>query len=206
VVRLLAGRPAIEVRAFTGRWDPRRPTEGAYNAQIQFADGTFASLTYSGYGRFDTDEFNGWIGELGQQRDPELYGAARALLSQAKSQEDETRLKDRRAYGPAASDAFQGGKDLTHNHFGLIVVSCERADLRPTPEGVLVYGDTERRLEKAPVPSVPRAEVVDELYAAVKSNKKPLHGGEWGLATLEVCLAILRSAEARKTIKLEYQI
>ena len=206
VVRLLAGRPAIEVRAFTGRWDPRRPTEGAYNAQIQFADDTFAALTYSGYGRFDTDEFNGWIGELGQKRDPKLYGAARALLSQSKSQEDETRLKDRRAYGPAASDAFRGGKDLMHNHFGLIVASCERADLRPTPEGVFVYGDTERRLEKVPVPGVPRAEVVDEFHAAVRSNKTPLHSGEWGLATLEICLAILRSAEAGTTIKLEYQI
>jgi phthalate 4,5-cis-dihydrodiol dehydrogenase len=206
VVRLLAGGPAAAVRAFTGSWDPRRPTEGAYNAQIQFADGAFASLTYSGYGHFDSDEFTGWVGELGQKRDPKIYGAARALLSQAKTQEDETLLKDRRAYGPAASDAFQGGKDLTHNHFGLIVASCERADLRPTPEGVLVYGDDERRLEKVPVPAVPRSEVVDELYAAVRSNQAPLHSGAWGLATLEICLAILRSAETGQTVKLEHQI
>jgi phthalate 4,5-cis-dihydrodiol dehydrogenase len=206
VVRLLAAQPATELRAFTGRWDPSRPTEGAYNAQIQFADGAFAALTYSGYGHFDTDEFNGWIGELGQKRDPDSYGAARALLSQAKNQDEETRLKDRRAYGPAASDAFRGGKDLTHNHFGLIVASCEHADLRPTPDGVFVYGDTERRLEKVPVPGVPRSEVVDELYAAVRSNQKPLHSGEWGLATLEICLAILRSAETRQIIKLEHQI
>jgi phthalate 4,5-cis-dihydrodiol dehydrogenase len=206
VVRLLAGQPATTVRAFTGSWDPRRPTEGAYNAQIQFADGAFASLTYSGYGHFDTDEFNGWIGELGQKRDPNVYGAARSLLSQAKTQEGETRLKDRRAYGPAASDAFQGGKDLTHNHFGLIVASCELADLRPTPEGVFVYGNAERRLEKVSVPGVPRSEVVDELYAAVKQKRKPLHSGEWGLATLEICLAILRSAEGAQAIKLEHQI
>jgi phthalate 4,5-cis-dihydrodiol dehydrogenase len=206
VVRLLAGQPAAAVRAFTGSWDRRRPTEGAYNAQIQFADGAFAALTYSGYGHFDSDEFTGWVGELGQKRDSKIYGAARALLSQAKTQEDETRLKDRRAYGPAASDAFQGGKDLTHNHFGLIVASCERADLRPTPEGVFVYGDDERRLEKVPVPGVPRSEVVDELYAAVKSNQAPLHSGEWGLATLEICLAILRSAETGKTVKLGHQI
>jgi phthalate 4,5-cis-dihydrodiol dehydrogenase len=206
VVRLLAGQPATELRALTGSWDPSRPTEGAYNAQIQFADGAFAALTYSGYGHFDTDEFNSWIGELGQKRDPNVYGAARALLSQAKNQEEETRLKDRRAYGPAASDAFRGGKDLTHNHFGLIVVSCERADLRPTPDGVFVYGDAERRLDKVAVSGVPRSEVVDELYAAVRSNQKPLHSGEWGLATLEICLAILRSAETGQIIRLEHQI
>lgn len=206
VVRLLAGQPATELRALTGSWDPSRPTEGAYNAQIQFADGAFAALTYSGYGHFDTDEFNSWIGELGQKRDPNVYGAARALLGQAKNQQDETRLKDRRAYGPAASDAFRGGKDLTHNHFGLIVVSCERADLRPTPDGVFVYGDAERRLDKVPVSGVPRSEVVDELYAAMRSNRKPLHSGKWGLATLEICLAILHSAKSGQMIKLEHQI
>jgi phthalate 4,5-cis-dihydrodiol dehydrogenase len=194
------------VRAFTGSWDERRPTEGAYNAQIEFGGGAFASLTYSGYGHFDTDEFNGWIGELGQQRDPNSYGGARALLSQAKTQDDETKLKDRRAYCPSASDAFQGGKGLTHNHFGFIVVSCEHADLRPTSEGVFVYGDVERRLEKLDVPAVPRAEVVDELYAAVVMGQPPLHTGAWGLATLEVCLGILRSAETRQDVSLEHQI
>jgi phthalate 4,5-cis-dihydrodiol dehydrogenase len=206
IVRLLAGSPATAVRAFTGSWDERRPTEGAYNAQIEFGGGAFASLTYSGYGHFDTDEFNGWIGELGQKRDPNSYGGARALLGQAKTQDDETKLKDRRAYGPSASDAFQGGKGLAHNHFGLIVVSCEHADLRPTSEGVFVYGDVERRLEKLDVPAVPRAEVVDELYAAVVMGQPPLHTGAWGLATLEVCLGILRSAETRQDVRLEHQI
>src|SRR4029077_7354468 len=39
IVRLLAGAKATSVRAFTGNWDPARPTEGAYNAQIKFEDG-----------------------------------------------------------------------------------------------------------------------------------------------------------------------
>ncbi len=206
VVRLLAGSPAVSVRAFTGRWDPKRPTEGAYSAQIQFAGGAFAALTYSGYGRFDTDEFNGWIGELGQRRDPQSYGGARTLLAAAKTAEEETRLKERRAYGPSASDAFTGSKDAMHNHFGLIVVSCERADLRPTPAGVLVYGDSERRLESLEPPRVPRSEVVDELHAAVVQGQEPLHSGAWGLATLEICLAILRAAETGQEVRLEHQI
>ena len=53
------------MRAFTGNWVAARNTEGAYSAQIGFADGSFASLTYSGYAHFDTDEFMGWRGELG---------------------------------------------------------------------------------------------------------------------------------------------
>ena len=40
---------------------------------------------------------------------------------------------------------------------------------------------------------MPRAEVIDELYDAVV-GPAPIHSGEWAMATLEVCLAILRSA------------
>lgn len=206
VVRLLAGCRAGTVRAFTGRWDEKRPTEGAYNVQIGFDGGAFASLTYSGYGRFDSDEFNGWIGELGQKRNPETYGVARALLSGAETQEDEIRLKERRAYGPTGSDAFVSNKEHTHNHFGFVVVSCERADLRPTPEGVLVYGDNERRLERIDLPDIPRSEVIDELYAAVVEGRKPLHSGMWGLATLEICLAILNSSKSGQVVRLQHQV
>lgn len=206
VVRLLAGCRALSVRAFTGRWDAARPTEGAYNAQISFDGGVFASLTYSGYGRFDTDEFNNWIGELGQPRDSGSYGGARALLHEATTPEQEARLKDRRAYGPAASDAFRGGKGLAHNHFGLVVASCDLADLRPMSEGILVYGNDERHLERLKPPDVPRAEVVDELYGAVALGRPALHSGEWGLATLEICLAVLRSAASGQDVRLEHQI
>jgi phthalate 4,5-cis-dihydrodiol dehydrogenase len=207
VVRLLVGSPAVTVRASTGNWDKKRPTEGAYSAHIQFANGAFASLTYSGYGRFDTDEFNGWVGELGQSRNPESYGTARAMLGQAHSQADETRLKERRAYGASTPDRHQKTDErLRHNHFGLIVVSCERADLRPVPDGVIIHDDTARWLDKLEQPTVPRAEVIDELCAAVIDGKAPLHSGEWGLATLEICTAILASAAADRTIVLEHQI
>ena len=205
VVRLIAGRRAVSVRALTGQWDPARPTEGAFSALIDFEDGVFASLTYSGYGHFDTDEFNGWIGELGQTRDPERYGTARAALKAAVTAEEETALKNRRAYGPAGVDAFRGETAPAHNHFGLVLACCERADLRPTPEGVLIYADAERRFDPLPRPAVPRAEVVGELFAAVRQNRPPLHSGAWGLATLEICLAILASARERREIRLAHQ-
>jgi phthalate 4,5-cis-dihydrodiol dehydrogenase len=206
VVRLLAGSRATVVRAFTGQWDQMRPTEGAYSAQIGFDNGAFASLIYSGYGRFDTDEFNGWIGELGQKRNSDSYGAARALLGVVGSSEAETELKQRRAYGSEGVDVFADRGDHTHNHFGLFIANCEGADLRPTPEGVLVYGDKERRLEKMDPPRVPRSEVVEELYAAAILGQKPLHSGEWGMATLEICQAILGSAKIGRELGLRHQI
>jgi phthalate 4,5-cis-dihydrodiol dehydrogenase len=206
VVRLLAGAKATSVGAFTGEWDAARPTEGAYNAQIAFDSGAFASLTYSGYGHFDTDEFNGWRGELGQRRDANAYGQARLALTSAATPQAEIALKNRRAYGPAGSDAFRIGSEPSHNHFGLIVVSCDHADLRPTPDGVLIYADAERRLEPLDPPSIPRAEVIDELFDAAANDRAPLHSGTWGLATLEICLAILSSAKSGRRVDLAHQI
>ena len=68
IVRLVAGAPVTGVRALTGSWDATRPTEGAYATLLTFANGAFASLVYSGYGHFDSDEFEGWIGEMGQTK------------------------------------------------------------------------------------------------------------------------------------------
>ena len=77
-------------------------------------------------------------------------------------------------------------------------MSCERADLRPMPNGVMIYQNGAARLDPLPPPVVPRAEVIDELYAAVVNGKPPLHDGAWAMATLEVCLAMLhRRARAR---------
>jgi phthalate 4,5-cis-dihydrodiol dehydrogenase len=116
------------------------------------------------------------------------------------------RLKDRRAYGPSASDAFTGSSGLSHNHFGLIVVSCDGADIRPMPDAIVIYADDRRQVEVVKPSAVPRADVAEELYAAAVLGRPPLHTGEWGLATLEICLAILRSAETAREIRLEHQI
>ncbi|HYN13573.1 MAG TPA: Gfo/Idh/MocA family oxidoreductase [Burkholderiales bacterium] len=195
IVRLLAGGRARSVRASTGNWDPSRPTEGAYSCFLNFENGVTATLAYSGYAHFDSDEFCDWIGELGQKKDPGRYGAARKSL-----QGDELSLKNARNYGGSEYNAIAG--ETLHQHFGLLIVSCERADLRPLPSGVMVYGDAEQKLDPLPAPNVPRAEVVDELYAAVVDGKAPLHDGEWALGTTEVCLAILRSAGEQKEIVL----
>jgi phthalate 4,5-cis-dihydrodiol dehydrogenase len=198
IARLLAGARLRSVRAHAGAWDAARPTEGAYSALLTFEDGTFASLVYSGYARFDSDEFCDWIGEGGQRKDPGAYGAARRLLSG-----DEMALKNARNYGGPAFPAATAG--LLHQHFGLLIASCERADLRPMPHGVMIYADAQRRLEPLAAPKVQRAEVIDELHAALVEGKPPRHDGDWGAATLEACLAILRSSLEGREIALRSQ-
>jgi len=198
MVRLLGGGRVRSVRAATGAWDRARRTEGAYSAFLTFADGAFATLTYSGYAHFDSDELQGWVGELGHSRASRQYGEARARLRALRSPEEETAAKAARAYGSAATAAAGPG---AHNHFGFVLVSCDGADLRPVPEGVRIYGDDAETLEALPPPMVPRAEVIDELYDAVILGRPPVHSGEWGMATMEVCLAILQSAaEGREVV------
>jgi phthalate 4,5-cis-dihydrodiol dehydrogenase len=195
MVRLLAGSRVKSVRAMTGAWDAARPTEGAYAALLAFENGSFASMVYSGYAHFDSDEFAGWVGEMGANKDPAIYAGARKAL-----EDDELSQKRARNYGGPAfrAPAAQQG----HQHFGEVIVSCERADLRPLPVGVMIYADEERHLDALAAPRVPRAEVIDELCEAVVNGRAPLHGGEWAMATLEVCLAILRSAAEQKEIAL----
>ncbi|HTM62137.1 MAG TPA: Gfo/Idh/MocA family oxidoreductase [Burkholderiales bacterium] len=198
IVRLLGGGRLKSVRAQTGAWDRARPTEGAYSALLTFEDGAFATITYSGYAHFDSDEFTAWIGEGGQKKDANAYGAARKALKG-----DEIALKNARNYGGAQYAGPRTG--LAHQHFGVLIASCEHADLRPLPDGVMIYADEERRLEPLPAPKVQRAEVVDELYAAVVDGRAPLHNGEWALATMEACFAILQSAKDQKEIALSRQ-
>src|SRR4051812_1629176 len=198
IVRLLGGGRLKSVRAQTGAWDGSRPTEGAYSALLTFDDGVFASITYSGYAHFDSDEFTGWIGEGGQKKDPNAYGAARKLLAG-----DELALKNARNYGGAKYAKAPGG--LLHQHFGVLIACCERADLRPMPDGVMVYADQQKRLEPLPAPKVQRAEVIDELYAAVIDGHAPLHSGEWAMATMEACYAMLQSAKEQREIALHHQ-
>ncbi|WP_017235085.1 Gfo/Idh/MocA family protein [Pandoraea sp. B-6] len=205
IVRMLAGSRATRLRASVGRWDPSRPTEGAYSALIWFENGAYASLSYNGYGHFNTEEWSGWIGEMGARTSPDTYGSARRRLETLASSGDEARLKAAGTYGGSAYKPPMAAADEPprfHQHFGPIIVSCERADLRPLPDSIVIYGDEQRQTLPLPAPAVPRAEVIDELYGAVVDGRSPLHDGEWAKGTLEICIAILKSSETGADVTL----
>ena len=207
IVRLLGGGLVNSVRAHTGAWDPARPTEGAYSALLGFEGGAFASATYSGYGHYDSDELMGNIGEMGQARTPNDHGAARKRLQGATTSTQETALKAARNYGgslyvppPASSPA------AAHQHFGQLIVSCDKADLRPGPLGIAVYTDSEKSFEPLPSPAIARQEVIDELFATVMDGRPAVHSGEWARATTAVCLAMLESARTGMDCPPGYQV
>src|SRR6202158_498789 len=101
IVRLLGGGRARSVRALTGAWDSDRATEGAFAALLTFDDGAFASLVYSGYAHFDSDELCGGIGALGAPKDASQYGSARRNLNRAGDAHHDTAVKPPRRSGVA---------------------------------------------------------------------------------------------------------
>ena len=199
IVRLLAGKRAKSVRAVTGGWDVNRPTEGAYGCLLTFEDGLYATLMYSGYGQFDSDELQGWIGEMGRKKQPGRPRNASVRLAPAR------RRLSNRPQTMAEQIIGRPPKPDAHQNFGTVIVSCERADLRPLPTGVAIYRNGEVQLDALPAPQIPRVEVIDELYDAVVNGIAPHHDGHWAMATLEVCLAMLKSSREGREIGLEPQ-
>jgi phthalate 4,5-cis-dihydrodiol dehydrogenase len=205
IVRLIGGGLVRSVRASTAIWDPARPSEGAYTAYLEFEDGTPATLVYSGYAHFDTAELHYWIGEGGQPRDPATNFQTRARLAQVA---DEAGLKEAMRYGGARAGEFAHLPTAAERHqpfFGITLVSCERGDLRQSPDGLYLYGDDGKREIVLPRSGSAREAEIEELYQAVVHDRPVFHDGRWGEATLEVCLAIYESSRERREVFLRHQ-
>jgi phthalate 4,5-cis-dihydrodiol dehydrogenase len=202
MVRAIAGGKVRSVRAQATRLDPARPTEGSCVAFLEFENGVAASLVYGGYDFFDSDELHFWIGERGAPKPPDQHGAARRAL--AARQKDEARLRvERYAYG-----ADPGPPPSHQPHFGLMIVTCARGEMRASADGLFVYDQNgKREIALPPSSAMPgRSEVLDDMIAAVRMGRKPLQDGRWAKANVEVTLAILRSAQERREIMLEHQV
>ena len=208
IVRLIGGGMVRSVRAMTGIWDKARAYEGSYTCYLEFEDGTPVTLIYSGYGFFDTAELFSWVGEGGQHRDPETNLQVRRRLREVKSPEEEERLKEGMRFGGQREGEFSHvwSGERRQPFFGFTLVSCERGDIRQTPDGLFIYGENEKREITLPAGRRGREAEIEELYDAVVHGRPVFHDGRWGAATLEVCLAMLESAEKRKEIFLSHQV
>lgn len=206
IVRLLAGGRLKSVRAAAGRWDPSRPTEGAYTALLFFDSGAFASVTYNGYGFFDTDTLMDGLGELGQHKAPDAHRQTRARLRAVTDEAAEAALKAERNFGGSLYQPATATPPAAWQHFGPTLVCGERGDLRLTPRGVELITDAGVEFIAAPAPRIPRSEVIDELWGAAREAVSPLHDGPWSRATVEACLALLQSDRLGRDIELTRQV
>lgn len=196
IVRMLVQRPVTSVRATLNSLDDARGVEALCAAYLMFDDDTVATLTYSGYDRFDTDEWHGWIGESGNQKAPS-HGAARKALREMAGDENRVRA-ERYGYG---GDVYKHFEARAQPHFGKLLVSCEHADLVPTAEGIDVFDSRGRTTVAIPVTRQRPAHVavLDDLCAAASGTRVP-RDGAFGRATVEVVLALIASARRRREI------
>ena len=142
---------------------------------------------------------------------PDGESLRRAIWSGEASTEHETSLKNAVRFGgsreaslvepsgqPNVASGFQG--DL-----GIVVVSCARGDVRQAPNGLWVYDDDGQR--EVPVQGLhdERMAELDEMYQALTTGRSVRHDGRWGMATLEVVLAMLQSTQEHREIMLSHQ-
>jgi len=202
IARLLGGSYIKTITAQTGNWDSNRSTEGSYTAQLKFANGCFASLTYSGYGLYDSDELCGNYSELGFQKNSLMTGKAKKALQESLS----TGLseEDLKRYNSHLKMNQEILPPDTNEHFGMILVSCDSADLKIMPDRIMIYetqGIREITLSK---PRIPRENVFTELLQ-VWRGQPALHDAKWGLSTMELIFGLLESANNQSTYVTQHQ-
>ena len=201
MVRLIAGGLVRSVRAQVTALDPARPTEGSAIAFLEFESGVAASLVYGGYDFFDSDELHFWINERGAAKTPHQHGAARRALVEREAEETRLRVEN---YAYGADD----GKPPGHQpHFGLMIVTCARGEMRASADGLLIYDHNGKRQLPLPSAAMPgRSEVLDDMIAAIRTGRPPVQNGHWAKANVEVMLALLQSARERSEIVLKFQV
>jgi phthalate 4,5-cis-dihydrodiol dehydrogenase len=202
VIKTIADASVVSVRAGSGSLDPQRPTEGHCAAFVTLSNGVFATVAYSGYDHFDSDELQFWIAESGRDKRPN-HGGARKLLAQLAPGEEAAFKTQRLGYGgPVAKSYAATQSERKQPHFGIFIATCERGDLRPCPEGVLVYGDNGPRTVCAHIGrgEYGQGDTIDELYDAVTGAQPTLHNAEFGRNTVLACLAILESSKTGRDV------
>lgn len=190
----LACAPAVSLRATTYDIDPERPTIGAHNVTIRFANGATGTAIYNGYGLFDSSELTGGVAEWGTAKEPGAPGRP----AQAASPEEELRRKQERARTAIADRAPH------QPHFGLTLASCERGFLRQSPQGLMLHSKAGRQEIVLQLDRSPRMQVLDEFCDALV-GRPVLHTGAHGAAVTEICEAVLRSSAENREIELLHQ-
>lgn len=196
IVRLLGGR-LRSVRASVGALDKSRLAAGHCMAFLNFENDAAASVVFSSYDFFDSDELHQWISEGGTSKEPHCQGKTReAFLARAND------LAAHRALGFGARKLPTEQPYLPH--FGLIVVTCEGGDMRLSPNGILVHGVHGAR--EVAVPRGPgrpgQGDALDALWDVVREGRHCVHDARWGRATVETILAILESSKTRREVSL----
>lgn len=209
-VRLLGGGLVRSVRAQTGDWMKERSIPGYYSAFLEFENGMPATIVHNGYGYFVAAELVPW-GEDKLVYTAQQRGEIRRQL-RARTRDETADKQSIRIGGSREKEYFyeDAGKPWVPEDMGFAIASLDRADLRQSQFGVFVHDDFGKHDIPVIAPDmtgmVQRRAELEELYDAVVHGRPLWHDGRWGMATLEVCLAMLQSARERREIMLSHQM
>jgi predicted dehydrogenase len=205
-IRTIAGGMVRSLRGTVDVWDPNRRVSGCYTAYLDFKDGTVATVINSGYDHLDSREFV----QRGFSVDPANHAKARLELRAAPDAAWEERAAREERYGGArtrSNEPRPAQPSLGWIMSGPLIASFDKGDVRMTPGGLTVYGDDELREIKLGVKGEDgRDGRINTFYDAIVRGRPLPADGAWGMATLEVILAIEESARTRKEAFLRHQV
>jgi phthalate 4,5-cis-dihydrodiol dehydrogenase len=206
LIRTIAGGMVRSLRGSASIWDQNRRVPGCYAAYLDFEDGTVASAVCSGYDHFNSMEFV----QMGFSVDPASHAKARRELRAAPDVDWEAQAAREERYGGARTrqnEPQPAQQSLGWIMGGPLIASFDRGDVRMTPAGLTVYGDDELHEIKLGVKGEDgRDGRINTFYDAIVRDRPLPADGAWGMATLEVLLAIEESGSTRKEAFLRHQV
>ncbi len=204
ILRTIGGGMVRSLRGKVDTWDPARRVPGAYAAYLDFEDGALATAITSGYDHFDSTE----LVKHGSASDPENYARARRELRVAPSAQWEAQAAREERYGGARKSVQPqpAQPSLGWIMGGPTIVSFDKGDVRFTPHGLTVYGDEEvKEINLGVKGEDGRDGRINSFYDAIVQHRPLPADGAWGMATLEVLLAIEQSSKKRSDVTLNHQ-
>ncbi|MEK9659557.1 MAG: Gfo/Idh/MocA family oxidoreductase [Chloroflexota bacterium] len=210
-IRLIGGGRLKSVRGAYGQWMKERPIPGYYAAYMEFENGVPAVAIHNGYGYLMISEFAHWNHSRGPQFTAAERVEIRRQMRAGTRKEDAEKLslriggeREREIFRKPGGFAGQGV--IGPYDAGLVLVSCEKGEIRQAPYGLYVYSDAGAREIKLSRGAGGRDQELVELYNAVVKGQPVFHSGEWGMGTLEVIMAINESTRTHRSIELTHQM
>jgi len=201
IIRTIGGGMVRSLRGSVDTWDPSRRVPGAYAAYLDFEDGALATAVTSGYDHFDSRE----LVQRDVAVDPASHARARRELRSAPNAHWEAQAAREERYGGTRKEVYPrpAQPSLGWIMGGPTIVSFHKGDVCFTPGGLTVYGDEELKEIKLGVKGEDgRDGRINSFYDAIVKHRPLPADGAWGMATLEVLLAIEQSGRERKEVAL----
>jgi phthalate 4,5-cis-dihydrodiol dehydrogenase len=205
IVRTIGGGMVRSLRSMAGVWDPERRVPGAHATFMEFEDGAVATAMISGYDHYDSRLLVFGPDAIDASKHA---GARRELRESLVGDSEGDAARAERYGGERAGSAVRETPGLGGGWImgGPTVISFDHADVSFSRNGVEVFSDDARYEIDLKGPEDGRDGRLNTYYDAIVNGAPLPADGRWGMATLEVLLAVGESGAQRKELMLEHQV